>query len=99
MSAWARPGVKCVCVDDRPAVKSGVTTSYLVKGNTYVISSVQSETLRHYRTLQVGTIISVKLSGIDTRTGYNLERFRPLITQSDDIALFAHHLDGVGVDA
>lgn len=85
MSAWAKPGVKCVCVDggDKPALCTGAVYEIIglkeFLGRLYVEVDVKPDVTgdRHYL----------------------VARFRPLITLDQDIALFAHHLDGVGVPA
>jgi len=91
MSAWAKPGVKCVCVNDRA---SRFGTCSLVKGNIYTITKVLSPDLHG----STGVIVAEAES---KARGFHLHRFRPLVTktQDEDIALFRHHLDQAGVDA
>lgn len=93
---WARPGVKCVCVDawfppgPRP----------LSEGAVYEISSVVRE----------GAKVAFYLVGLDRpeyarlpegrvqfgRIAYGASRFRPLVqqrTEAEDVAQFRHLLD------
>jgi hypothetical protein len=80
VSAWARPGVKCVCVDDAPRDSR---QPMVVKGRQYEIESVHDR--------------SCTLFGVDDGQFYWLDRFRPLVTQQDDVALFQHLLTGTPV--
>jgi hypothetical protein len=95
-AAWVKVGAKVVCVNDSPSRKNGVLTRHLVLGATYVIQSVQVERLRDPRTAAIGDLVTIKLLGVATPTGYVVGRFRPVApipTKADDIALFTHHLE------
>lgn len=97
MSAWAKPGVKCVCVD---AVMQG--PSPLERGAVYELASIipaQPAFIGRYR----APAANVRLKGVSNpynSTGtFAVERFRPLITrtQEQDVAAFHHHLAGAPV--
>lgn len=102
MSAWARPGVKCVCVDASPGKTPGLAT--LVTGRVYTIRTV--EDCGQYG---IGLILAeVRNATLFYTTGvsepvYRVDRFRPLITrtQEQDVALFRQIIAQVpaGVDA
>ena len=55
----------------------------VVNGQQYVIESVAN--------------LACSLVGVDDGQFYWLDRFRPLITQQDDVALFTHLLTGTPV--
>ncbi len=107
-SDWARPGVKCVCVDgsrpmasvlpDMPPMEVGGT--FPVAGQIYTIESV----VWHVSGLPwVEDFLGVHLMEINRPPGrmtgevvpYRIERFRPLVddNQERDLALFTPLLD------
>ncbi|WP_156384456.1 MULTISPECIES: hypothetical protein [unclassified Devosia] len=107
-SVWARPGVKCVCVDGsrpmasvfpgKPPIEVGGT--FPVTGQIYTIESV----VWHVSGLPwVGDFLGVHLMEINREPGgmtgmvvpYRIERFRPLVDDSRerDLALFTPLLD------
>lgn len=89
MSGWAKVGAKCVCVD------AGVARSgdALIEGRVYTVSSFIGE-----RDCEGNLGLLLKEATSDHPTGaYKLRRFRPLITQQDDVALFQHLLTGTPV--
>lgn len=99
MSIWAKPGVKCVCVD--AAFVSG--RSPLTEGQVYVIAKVVIA-----RPALVGKHrapgIALVLEGVENpyaigTNGFAIHRFRPLITrtQEQDVALFRSLLTGLTV--
>lgn len=96
MSAWAKPGVKCVCVDadgSETLVHGGVYTvrSTCVAGPLW--ADAGSVGLRLYE-----IILPVdRLDGIEP--GYRVSRFRPLVTrtQEQDLELFLPHLTDLRV--
>lgn len=80
--SWAKIGAKVVCVDDRPGTKNGAAG--LVKGAEYRLSSVYVSAEGN-AACRVTAFPDGKL---------RLSRFRPLVSQADDISThFAHHLD------
>lgn len=97
MSSWAKPGVKCQCVDatEHPEITVGA------------IYTVVKATPPDRFLLTAGKFASsslwVYLAEADNRIGslkcFAVERFRPLITktQEQDVALFQHILDGLPV--
>ena len=90
LPSWARVGAKVVCVDAGPR--------RLTAGGVYTIRQVVVGAIDADGAPYVG----VHLEEIQ-RTPYrdigvvpfDIARFRPLVSQSDDIALFTHHLDSV----
>lgn len=90
MSSWAKPGVKCVCVEPVEA---------LVKGSVYTIERL----LWADAWGEMGVVILGYRSPDNKQGGYRLSRFRPLITrtQSQDVELFRSLLTAlpVGVEA
>lgn len=95
MSAWARPGVKVVCVDASSVV---VPDTGLQLNRKYVIESVFAGGPAlgpngEFRDgLQVSLVGVSKPGGIG---GYGVYRFRPVTTrtQEQDVAIFRHLLD------
>mgnify|MGYP003578599562 CR=1 FL=1 len=104
MMSWAKPGVKCVCVDDKPRRIPLFTGSapvevggvYPVRGEVYTIQAVEwHESPLHF----VGSFLGVHLVEINRPPGrltgnvvpYRIERFRPLVTKTmeEDVTLFA----------
>lgn len=83
MSAWAKPGVKCVCIDADP--KGGIGHT-LVHQSVYTIDGV-------FELRGTPGVWLVEVRSEHETGGFRLERFRPLITEADDLALFTHHLN------
>ena len=104
MSAWARPGVKVVCVDACAPDYDWRDwhSSWLVEGKTYTIRSV----LDHpFIPGNLGILVD-EIDGnyndyLGLEQGFKLARFRPLITktQSEDVALIKSLLVGDEVSA
>ena len=94
MTSWAKPGVKCVCVDATRGRVSGLPVPFAF-GDVLTIRQVAYD----------GGLRFVGIPTIDPqdgrRTTYAIERFRPLVTrtQSQDLALFTPLLETQGVDA
>ncbi len=85
MAHWARPGVKCVCIEGGPWF-GGRTEDGPEKGEVCTITEVSGGgwlTLAEY----------------DSNDGFAVCCFRPLVSQEDDVALFTHHLITEGIDA
>lgn len=103
MSAWAKPGVKCVCVDasnwNATDDRNLSWAELPVEGELYVIREV----------VNFGGLAGLRLVGINNplipcvygEIAFNVSRFRPLITRSqeDDVALFRKLLVPEGADA
>ena len=103
MISWAKPGVKCVCIDASPYESPGHPPlfGWPIERRVYTVKAV-GQFHPHYDgvMLQIAELANPAL--IDGRDcGWDIRRFRPLITrtQEDDVALFRHHLAGAGVDA
>ena len=88
MAHWAKPGVKCVCIDN-----DGLE-AVLVVWRVYTIRSVFLHTanIGKYAGRVVPAIRLVECDNPRSWTcGFAAERFRPCVirTQKDDVALFA----------
>lgn len=96
MSNWAKPGVKCVCVDNIIPIGPEVMQC-LEAGKMYTIRAVE-----HFEGgmgITVNEIVNPSFmynEGISEPV-YRLDRFRPLITrtQEQDVALFKSLLNKV----
>lgn len=89
MTAWAKPGVKCVCVRKTPWRQ--------LMGEP-VVAVHHPEYLGEY------TITGIYdgeghtwlfLSGFPDSQVYHVKNFRPLVPEADDLELFRHHLNTV----
>ena len=99
MSSWARPGAKCVCVKDGGW---GSSPGAKVPGYGQVLTVRTVETVSGGTGLTFAEIINEPYSSAIDGYGeclFNCVWFRPLVDQSDDVALFTHHLDTVGEPA
>lgn len=94
MSSWARVGVKVVCVDDAWPENSWYGYEVLpVKGQAYTIRD-----LVEYEGTLCCLLVEVQNSPQDYNQGmieaaFAVRRFRPLITQEDDVAMFRELLN------
>ena len=94
MASWARPGVKVVCVN------ADAGTGHKWSGDGPVVGAVYT-----IRSVFIGPTGGLSMDFLELRRGqrarerygdligYWVDRFRPLVSQSDDVALFTHHLD------
>lgn len=104
MSSWARPGVKCVCVDNLHRTRAR-ENPVLVVGRVYEVTKVVSitgNTVGPYRHERKGLVLAGVLNPYDVKDGaFALSRFRPLVTktQEQDVAIFRHHLSDEPIDA
>jgi hypothetical protein len=79
LSAWAKPGVRCVCIDDALIdLHSGRFSGYVVKGEIYKIV----KTLQHSSFPSLG----LALWGMPLDQYFDVCAFRPLVELSDDAA-------------
>lgn len=99
MSAWAKPGVKCVCVGDLShlGVDYGLLTP--VVGQTYTVRAVE---LRLGPNGGVGLLFEevvnssmLLTNGAVDEPSFDVCDFRPLVSIESDAALFRHHLNTV----
>lgn len=95
MSHWAKPGVKCVCVDNDEHPE-------LVVGRDYTIISSRAPWVLAQGKYGNKSRFLIEVSGVRNWDGsvfFAVERFRPLITktQEQDVALFRHILDGLPI--
>ena len=91
MSAWAKPGVKCVCVIEGyvgPRLKEVCTVDEILTDARGVWILLCEYGWYH---------TDISTTAERRRPWFRVERFRPLITQQDDVALFAHLLTGTPV--
>lgn len=97
MSAWAKPGVKCVCLFGKWALNgTGPIVAGPREGEICTVAS--------WPIADAHGDVGFRLVGwVGEQDVFLASCFRPLITktQEEDLSLFAHHLDGlpVGEDA
>ena len=73
MSTWAKPGVKCVCVKRGTwMIDDGSSRPGPMFGEICTIHAVETS----------GT--SIILEGYRTNIGYDITRFRPLVTRTQE---------------
>jgi hypothetical protein len=105
MSSWAKPGVKCVCVDDTWPAGSWYGVEALPTRRTeYTIRSLVD--CAGVPCCRLEEIVNAPLDyqeGV-VEAAFALSRFRPLITrtQEQDVSIFTPLLEGhsiVNVDA
>lgn len=101
MSAWARPGVKCVCIHTGPWIlreeaDPGAEIGPDVHPDTGEVCTIAGVRLRR------SGVIALLIDGYGSNE-YAVHHFRPLITrtQEQDVALFRQIIAQVpaGVDA
>lgn len=82
MSSWAKPGVKCVCVDADPDKGRCWHGTAPVVGRTYTIVRIKGFGYD-------GSPVAI-FGGINNGAPVRIARFRPLVTktQEQDIAMF-----------
>lgn len=99
MSAWAKPGVKCVCVGDLAhlSVAFGILTPAV--GQTYTIRRVELRLGPHGGIgLLLDEVVNSEMpltNGSVDEPAFDVCDFRPLITIESDVAQFQHHLNTV----
>lgn len=100
MSAWAKPGVKCVCVkwDEEAAwAADAFGVAPLTLNQTYTIRDCVD------RPGGLGLLlVGINNAGnplFDFEMAYKAVRFRPLVSQSKDVAIFRKLLVPEGADA
>lgn len=86
---WAVPGAKVVCVDAEFLNR----LSPLVVENIYTVAKIIEDdgtpSVGPYAGADLLVILDGVLNPYEDRGGFALARFRPLITQADDVAKFA----------
>lgn len=95
MSAWAKPGVKCVLVEDNWPAGSFYGTEVLpVVGTAYTVRE-----LVQIQGFLLCRLVEIRNPTLDYRQGFmecafDVGRFRPLVvrTQEQDVALFTPYL-------
>lgn len=88
MSSWARVGVKCVCVDNTGHSVLSVGMVYTITGVGSFRGAVKEGKFKE-------SMVAISLHGVlnySSPAGFAIERFRPLITQEDDVAMFREWL-------
>ena len=84
MSSWVKVGNKCVCVR---GFKGGAGWPPLVEGTQYTIREVMT----HPETGELGVRLldmNCGLSRFHMEKGWEANRFRPLVSEQDDIDMF-----------
>lgn len=85
MSAWARPGVKCVCIGD---TKFGPKA-----GDECVVSEVEADERGVWLYIEGHDQWHGDATGLhQDRYSFRVDCFRPLISLEQDLAQFTHHL-------
>ena len=104
MTSWAKPGVKCVCIDDfMPTIpppagyESWGDDFELVAGTTYTIRDRFFDTELGFEVVRLAEIYRPLLFGESFEAGFLISRFRPIVTktQEQDVALFKAILTSV----
>lgn len=86
-----RVGQKVVCVDARPVLTGGVWEPLLVEKQVYTVVGVHLERGLHFKSEKFVTTTTLEVAELKRTgrlAGFDAERFRPLITPEQDIALF-----------
>lgn len=97
MSSWAGQGVECVCIRNTPwldAVTMSIVRSGPVMNEYCVIQIVVS-----HPEFGIGLGFDNHRQPNGQLSIYPIRFFRPIVAQSDDVALFTHHFDLVGEPA
>lgn len=98
MSAWAAPGVKCVCIHRGRWKQIEGRDPGVPKGSNRHPAFNEICTISRARTRRSGAP-SVEIEGYPFNE-YHVRWFRPLTSpkgQDHDVALFLHHLDGLRI--
>jgi hypothetical protein len=107
MSGWAEPGKKCVCVrlpsvgtDFRGVTRIPHIGEVLTIREVFIGRTIAGDEVVALKFHEIKNPLVLTIEGMVER-GYACAQYRPLVDQSDDVALFAHHLIGrrVEVDA
>lgn len=97
--SWVRPGAKVVCVrkGGTEGLNSALGVRYPVVGETYTIRESIWHPTFDKPGIRLAEIVNPRIVykvGGHMEAVWDLARFRPLVSQSDDIAThFAHLLD------
>lgn len=98
MSIWAKPGLKCVCIDgnwpDKEMDIANVVRAPMLN-EVLTISAVNSTGCLQFVEIPAET----ETPSIMWSVFWEVSHFRPLITLKDDVALFRHHLAGASAGA
>ncbi len=95
LPSWARVGAKVVCIVQ---CTNPVTLrhNYPRKGEAYTVRAVVFHSLSGNPLFLLDEAVNSTWEVDGAREpGFPVSGFRPLVSQSDDIALFTHHLDSV----
>lgn len=98
MAHWAKPGVKCVCIDGGSPNSDGARLlgRWPITGQVYTVDGFSIDEYYGVVLLHLAEIpCAEQVRGV--LRGWNAARFRPLITrtQEQDVSLFAHLLEPV----
>ncbi len=88
MVHWAKPGIKCVCVENG---------TWYNPASTEISGPSKDEVSTITGVVEIDGKFGLGLGGYDGY--YPIEQFRPLVSQEHDVALFTHHLIAESVDA
>lgn len=88
---WAKPGVRCVYIDDTPARLSWSGERLPILGQEYTVRAVWTS-----KRGTIGITVFEIVNSIGPRGrewGFRVARFRPVVPISGDMSLFHHHLN------
>lgn len=101
MTAWAKVGAKCVCVNVSGGSVLPGTLSKLVKGEVYTIHALETVNGKSCCRVSGNGMYPSEYERMDV--WLHLARFKPVAlakhTEVTDVALFTHHLTDQPVDA
>ena len=97
MSAWAKPGVKCVCIKGGQPNSRGM----MLVGSMPQEQQVYTVTEVRYCSRCGVLLVLAEFPDVGNSNGWEATHFRPIIThtQEDDVALFRDLLVSNEVDA
>jgi hypothetical protein len=102
MAMWAKPGAKCVCIDDARTNRRWRGTTCVVKGCVYTVRGVLiTPNGRCVLTFEEVLNPLVMVIGGDLyEWGFGAHRFRPVqdVPEHEDVALFQHHLTSTNIE-
>lgn len=98
MSAWAKPGVQCVCIK-RDGFECYPDECAPAFGQVLTVRTV--EVFCGGLGLTFEEVVNEPYDYSDGfgEVAFQAIYFRPVVSQQDDVSLFAHHLDAVGEPA
>ncbi|MEX0684027.1 MAG: hypothetical protein WD472_11325 [Dehalococcoidia bacterium] len=91
MTSWVKPNTKCVCIDDNWGCEGFMPKRNPIRGEELTVHSAEVSNGRLYINFcEIPQTIRVLFFRADVR--WLADCFRPVVSQTDDVALFAHLL-------